>query len=85
VSNSNDISEFKRIIADILSSNIIVDLNYFLKDENNVAFDYKKVSKNTTQLQNLSMELLKDYEKDLKRGKARSISEQWKVYKSGIS
>ncbi|MCP2727983.1 AIPR family protein [Limnofasciculus baicalensis] len=85
VSNSNDISEFKRIIADILSSNIIVDLNYFLKDENNAAFDYKKVSKNTTQLQSLSMELLKDYEKDLKRGKARSISEQWKVYKRGSS
>jgi AIPR protein len=85
VSNSNDISEFKKIIADILSSNIIVDLNYFLKDENNAAFDYKKVSKNTTQLQSLSMELLKDYEKDLKRGKARSISEQWKVYKRGSS
>jgi hypothetical protein len=27
------------------------------------------------------MELLKDYEKDLKRAKAKSISEQWKAFK----
>ncbi len=26
------------------------------------------------------MELLKDYEKDLKRAKAKSISEQWKAF-----
>jgi len=81
VTNSKDLSEFKRIIADILKNNIIVDLNYFLKDEKNAAFDYKKVSKNTTELQSLSMELLKDYEKDLKRAKAKSISEQWKAFK----
>lgn len=83
VSDSKALNEFKRMIADILKNNIIVDLNYFLKDEKNTAFDYKKVSKNTTELQNLSMELLKDYEKDLKREKAKSISEQWKAFKSG--
>lgn len=81
VSNSKYLSEFKRIITDILKNNIIVDLNYFLKDEKNAAFDYKKVSKNTTELQSLSMELLKDYEKELKRAKAKSISEQWKAFK----
>jgi AIPR protein len=79
--NSEDMIEFKRIITDILKNNIIVDLNYFLKDEKNAAFDYKKVSKNTTQLQSLSIELLKDYEKDLKRAKAESISVQWKAFK----
>lgn len=51
-----------------------------MKDEKNASFDYKKVSKNTTELQSLAMELLKDYEKDLKRAKAQSISEQWKAF-----
>lgn len=82
VSDSKDLNEFKKIITDILRNNIIVDLNYFLKDEKNSAFDYKKVSKNTTELQSLCMELLKDYEKDLKRAKAKSISEQWKASKT---
>jgi AIPR protein len=81
VSDPKDMTEFKRIITDVLKNNIIVDLNYFLKDEKNAAFDYKKVSKNTTELQNLSTELLKDYEKDLKREKAKSISEQWRTFK----
>ncbi|MEH2249113.1 AIPR family protein [Nostoc sp.] len=81
VLNSKDLNEFKRIITDILRNNIIVDLNYFLKDEINSTFDYKKVSKNTTELQSLRMELLKDYEKDLKRAKVKSISEQWKAFK----
>ncbi|MCC5651336.1 AIPR family protein [Nostoc sp. XA013] len=81
VLNSKDLNEFKRIITDIFRNNIIVDLNYFLKDEKNSTFDYKKVSKNTTELQSLCMELLKDYEKDLKRAKAKSISEQWKAFK----
>lgn len=81
VLNFKDLNEFKRIITDILRNNIIVDLNYFLKDEKNSTFDYKKVSKNTTELQSLCMELLKDYEKDLKRAKAKSISEQWKAFK----
>jgi hypothetical protein len=52
-----------------------------LKEETNSAFDYKKVSKNTTELQNLCMKLLKDYEKDLKREKTKSISDQWKAFK----
>lgn len=81
VSNFKDLDEFKGIIADILKNNIIVDLNYFLKDEKNTAFDYKKVSKNTTELQSLSIQLLKDYEKDLRRAKAKSMSEQWKTFK----
>jgi len=81
VSDSKDLNEFKRIITDILRNNVIVDLNYFLKKEINSAFDYKKVSKNTTELQNLCMELLKDYEKDLKRGKTKSIFKQWKAFK----
>ncbi len=81
VSDSQDLNEFKRIITDILRNNIIVDLNYFLKEETNSAFDYKKVSKNTTELQNLCMKLLKDYEKDLKREKTKSISDQWKAFK----
>ncbi len=81
VLNSKDLNEFKRIITDILRNNIIVDLNYFLEDEKNSTFDYKKVSKNTTELQSLCMELLKDYEKELKRAKAKSISEQWKAFK----
>ncbi len=46
VSNSDDLNEFKRIITDILKNNIIVDLNYFLKEDANSNFDYKKVSKN---------------------------------------
>ena len=81
ISNCEDLNEFKRIVADILRNNIIVDLNYFLKDDKNANFDYKKVSKNTVQLQSLAMELLKDYEKDLKRGKAESIFDQWAVFK----
>ncbi|MBD2526592.1 AIPR family protein [Nostoc sp. FACHB-133] len=81
VLDSKDLNEFKRIITDILRNNIIVDLNYFLKDEINSNFDYKKVSKNTTELQKLCVELLKDYEKDLKRAKAKSISEQWTAFK----
>jgi len=81
VSDSKDLDEFKRIITDILKNNIVVELNYFLKDAGNAAFDYKKVSKNTTELQDLSTVLLKDYEKDLKRAKAKSISEQWKSFK----
>lgn len=81
VSDAINLSEFKRIITDILKNNIIVDLNYFLKDEKNAAFDYKKVSKNTADLQGLSSELLKDYEKDLKREKAESISKQWEEFK----
>ena len=81
VLESKDLNEFKRIITDILRNNIIVDLNYFLKDEKNSTFDYKKVSKNTTELQSLCVELLKDYEKDLRRAKAKSISEQWKAFK----
>jgi hypothetical protein len=83
VSDAKDLSEVKRIITDILKNNIIVDLNYFLKDEKNASFDYKKVSKNTTELQSLATELLKDYEKDLRRAKAQSISEQWKAFKDG--
>lgn len=83
VSDPKDLNEFKRIITDILRNNIIVDLNYFLKSEKNSAFDYKKVSKNTAELQSLCMELLKDYEKDLKRAKTKSISEQWKAFKGG--
>ena len=81
VSDAINLSEFKRIITDILKNKIIVDLNYFLKDEKNAAFDYKKVSKNTADLQGLSSELLKDYEKDLKREKAESISKQWEEFK----
>ena len=81
VSHPKDLSEFKRIIVDLLGNNIIVDLNYFLKREENAAFDYKKVSKNTNDLQSLCAELLKDYEKDLKRAKTKSISEQWKIFK----
>ncbi|MCY7278286.1 MAG: hypothetical protein LH702_32250 [Phormidesmis sp. CAN_BIN44] len=81
VSHPTDLSEFKRIIVDLLGNNVIVDLNYFLKREENVAFDYKKVSKNTNDLQSLCAELLKDYEKDLKRAKTKSISEQWKIFK----
>jgi len=81
VSHPKDLSEFKRIIVDLLGNNIIVDLNYFLKREENAAFDYKKVSKNTNDLQSLCAELLKDYEKDLKRAKTKSISEQWKILK----
>lgn len=77
---SKELEEFKRIINDILKNNIIVDLNYFLKDEKNISFDYKKVSKNATELQKLSMELLKDYEKDLKREKTKCISDQWKIF-----
>jgi len=81
VSHPKDLSEFKRIIVDLLGNNIIVDLNYFLKREENAAFDYKKVSKNTNDLQSLCAELLKDYEKGLKRAKTKSISEQWKIFK----
>lgn len=81
VSHPKDLSEFKRIIVDLLGNNVIVDLNYFLKREENAAFDYKKVSKNTNDLQSLCAELLKDYEKDLKRAKTKSISEQWKILK----
>ena len=80
VSHPKDLSEFKRIIVDLLGNNIIVDLNYFLKREENAAFDYKKVSKNTNDLQSLCAELLRDYEEDLKRAKTKSISEQWKIF-----
>lgn len=85
VSNPKELNEFKKIIADILKNNIIVDLNYFLKEENNINFDYKKVSKNTSELQHLTTQLLKDYEKDLRRGKAKSISEQWNIFKVQIT
>jgi len=81
VSDSNNLNEFKRIVTDILKNNIIVDLNYFLKEEANATFDYKKVSKNTTELQALGNVLLKDYEKELKRAKTRSITEQWNAFK----
>jgi hypothetical protein len=40
----------------------------------------QKVSKNTNDLQSLCAELLRDYEKDLKRAKTKSISEQWKIF-----
>lgn len=80
-SDSIDLKEFKRIIGDILKNNIIVELNYFLSDKKNSTFDYKKVSKNTTELEDLCMVLMKDYEKDLNRGKAESISQQWKAFK----
>jgi len=81
VSNPNDLNEFKRIATDILKNNIIVDLNYFLKEEANATFDYKKVSKNTTELQALGNVLLKDYEKELKRAKTISITQQWNTFK----
>ena len=84
-SNDKDLNEFKRIISDILRNNIIVDLNYFLREERNSAFDYKKLSKNTAELQGLSTELLKDYEKDLKRAKVNSISKQWRVFKENCA
>jgi hypothetical protein len=82
VSNPDDLNEFKRIITDILKNNIIVDLNYFLKEDINANFDYKKVSKNTTELQMLCNILLKDYEKELKRAKTKSITEQWNDFKN---
>lgn len=82
VSNSEDLVEFKNIVSDILKNNVIVDLNYFLKEEQASAFDYKKVSKNTSELQDLATKLLKDYEKDVKRAKTKSISEQWNAFKS---
>jgi len=82
VSNPDDLNEFKRIITDILKNNIIVDLNYFLKEDINANFDYKKVSKNTTELQTLCNTLLKDYEKEIKRAKTKSITEQWNAFKS---
>lgn len=85
VSNPDELNEFKIIIADILKNNIIVDLNYFLKEESNSSFDYKKVSKNASELQKLTEQLLKDYVKDLKRGKANSISEQWNIFKAKIT
>jgi len=81
VSDSNNLNEFKRIVTDILKNNIIVDLNYFLKEEANATFDYKKVSKNTTELQALGNVLLKESEKELKRAKTRSITEQWNAFK----
>jgi AIPR protein len=81
VLNPKEVDNFKIIIADILENNIIIDLNYFLNDEENISFDYKKVSKNTAELQNLSVKLLKDYEKDVKRSKAKNISDQWKTFK----
>jgi type IV secretory pathway protease TraF len=79
VSNTIEFNQFKRIITDMLKNNIIVEFNYFLKDKANAPFDYKKVFKNTTQLQEVSMLLQKDYEKDLNRGKATSMSEQWRT------
>ena len=69
----------------MLRNNIIVDLNYFLREERNSAFDYKKLSKNTSELQGLSTELLKDYEKDLKRAKVNSISTQWRAFKENCA
>jgi len=35
-------------VRSIVGNNVIVDLNYFLKREENAAFDYKKVSKNNS-------------------------------------
>ena len=74
--------EFKNIVSDILKNNVIVDLNYFLKEEKASIFDYKKASKNTSELQDLATKLLKDYEKDVKRAKTRSSSEQWNAFKN---
>lgn len=82
VCDSKNLEKFKEIIADILGNNIIVDLNYFLNEEENASFDYKKVSKNMKELQDLCSGLLKDYEKDLKRKKAKSISDQWSLFKA---
>jgi hypothetical protein len=67
ISSHEDLNEFKNILTNILKTNVIVDLNYFLKEERKTPFDYKKVSKNTSELQGLCNELLKEYEKDIKR------------------
>jgi hypothetical protein len=82
VSNSSDLVEFRNIVSDILKNNVIVDLNYFLKEDKALVFDYKKVSKNTSELQELATKLLKDYEKDVKRAKTKSIAEQWNAFRN---
>ena len=68
----NLLDRFLNGVREILNS-IVVDLNYEVEDAGD-QFDYKSDLKSPAKIRELQSKLLRSYEKDVKRGKAKALS-----------
>lgn len=63
-------------ILDNIMRGVIVDLNYEVKRRGE-GFDYKSLLKSQKESRELAQELISTFERDVARGKAETVAEQW--------